>query len=86
VDTVVNEPQPVSQYQREGVQACQDNPVHSLKQQYFISYAAMGSLGPFLALFLKQQQGLQEAQIGYVMGASSLVIFFTPVLMTRQYL
>jgi len=57
------------------------DPQRSVKLQYFIAYAVMGSLMPFLSVLLKQQ-GLDEAQIGYAMGASSLAILLTPVVVT----
>lgn len=53
-----------------------------IKLQYFIAYAVMGSLAPFLSLFLKQEQGLQEAQVGYAMGASNVAVVLMPVLVT----
>lgn len=53
-----------------------------IKLQYFISYAVMGSLAPFLSLFLKQGQGLPETQVGYAMGASNVAIVLMPVLVT----
>ncbi|MDF2439860.1 MAG: transporter, family, 3-phenylpropionic acid transporter [Abditibacteriota bacterium] len=53
-----------------------------IKLQYFIAYAVMGSLAPFLSLFLKQVQGLQEAQVGYAMGASNVAVVLMPVLVT----
>ncbi len=52
------------------------------KIQYFLSYAVMGSVLPFLAIFLKEQQGLNESQIGYIVGVASCAILVTPVLMT----
>lgn len=53
-----------------------------IKLQYFIAYAVMGSLAPFLSLFLKQVQGLQETQVGYAMGASNVAVVLMPVLVT----
>jgi len=55
--------------------------VESVKRQYFLAYAVMGSLWPFLPVLLKQQ-GLTAAQIGYATGASNVAILFTPVLIT----
>lgn len=42
----------------------------------------MGCLIPFLAIYLKQVQGLREGEIGWAMGISGASILFTPVLMT----
>lgn len=42
----------------------------------------MGSLLPFLAIFLKRGKGLNEAEIGLALGIASFSILFTPVLMT----
>ena len=53
-----------------------------IKLQYFIAYAVMGSLAPFLSLFLKQVQGLPETQVGYAMGASNVAVVLMPVLVT----
>lgn len=56
--------------------------VGSLKTQYFLAYAVMGSLLPYLSVYLKQTQGLTETQIGYALGAASVSVLFTPVIMT----
>jgi PPP family 3-phenylpropionic acid transporter len=53
----------------------------SLKRQYFLAYAIMGSLMPVLAVFLKQK-GLGETQIGFALGASNIVLMLTPVVLT----
>lgn len=62
----------------------QSTSVQVIKLQYFIAYAVMGSLAPFLSLFLKQQQGLQEAQVGYAMGASNAAVLLMPALVTSM--
>src|SRR5688500_13102543 len=53
-----------------------------IKLQYFIAFAVVGSLAPFLSLFLKQEQGLQQAEVGYAMGASNLAVVIMPLLVT----
>lgn len=53
----------------------------STKPQYFLSYAVLGATVPFLSVLLKDR-GLTEAQIGVVLGVSSLGVIFTPVLVT----
>lgn len=60
----------------------QNAAVRVIKLQYFIVYAVMGSLAPFLSLFLKQEQGLQQAQVGYATGASNAAVLLMPVLVT----
>lgn len=50
-----------------------------LKAQYFLAYAVEGSVGPYLAVFFAQDQGLTAAQIGAVMAAASIAVFITPV-------
>ncbi len=42
----------------------------------------MGSIYPFLSIYLKQAQNLTEAQIGLILGVASLSVLITPVLMT----
>lgn len=42
----------------------------------------MGSLIPFLPIYLKQNQGLGEGEIGLALGIASVSILITPVLMT----
>jgi MFS transporter, PPP family, 3-phenylpropionic acid transporter len=53
----------------------------SLKRQYFLAYAIMGSLMPVMAVLLKQK-GLSETQIGFALGASNVVLMLTPVVLT----
>ncbi len=56
--------------------------MRSIKAQYFISYAVLGSLTPFLAAYLQQTRGLSLAQVGYVLAAANLAPFLGPVVMT----
>jgi PPP family 3-phenylpropionic acid transporter len=51
-----------------------------LKRQYFLAYAIMGSLMPFMAVFLKQK-GFEETQIGSALGASQIAVLLTPVVL-----
>jgi len=55
--------------------------VRSIKAQYFFAFAVMGSLLPFLPVYL-QHRGLNRVQIGYVGAAASLAVLLTPVLLT----
>ncbi len=53
----------------------------NLKAQYFLTFAVMGSLLPFLPVYLKQH-GLGSVQIGYIGSAASAAVLITPVLAT----
>lgn len=57
-------------------------PLSVIKFQYFIAYGVVGSLAPFLSLFLKQEQGFGDAQVGYATGASNAAAVLMPLLMT----
>jgi MFS transporter, PPP family, 3-phenylpropionic acid transporter len=56
--------------------------MRSLKAQFFLSYAILGSLTPLLAVFLKDQKGLDEQQIGLAMSMSGAANLLSPVVMT----
>jgi MFS transporter, PPP family, 3-phenylpropionic acid transporter len=53
-----------------------------LKTQFFLSYAILGSLTPLLTVFLKDQKGLDERQIGLAMSMSGAASLLSPALMT----
>ena len=53
-----------------------------VKFQYFAAFAVIGSLMPFLAVYLERVQGLNESQIGYTLSVTSAAILVTPVIMT----
>jgi PPP family 3-phenylpropionic acid transporter len=55
--------------------------VHSIRAQFFLAFAVMGAVLPFLSVFLKER-GLSNAQVGYVTGAASAGVVLTPVLVT----
>ena len=55
--------------------------MRSIKIQYFLSFAVMGSLLPFLSVFLKER-GLSRVEIGVVIAVSSASVVLTPVLVT----
>jgi PPP family 3-phenylpropionic acid transporter len=69
-------PAPVLDYQPSGPTL-----PHSTKPQYFLSYAILGCIIPFVSLFMADR-GFSRPQIGYVLAAASLGIVFTPVLVT----
>lgn len=54
----------------------------ALRGQFFLTYAAVGCLTPFLPVLLASARGLSDAQIGYVLAAASLAPILTPVWMT----
>ncbi|MGB7158656.1 MAG: MFS transporter [Tepidisphaeraceae bacterium] len=55
--------------------------MRSIRAQYFLSFGVLGSVMPFLSVFLRER-GLNNAQVGYVTGAASLGVVLTPVLVT----
>jgi PPP family 3-phenylpropionic acid transporter len=56
-------------------------PASSTKPQYFLSYAVLGSMIPFLSVLL-DERGLSKTEIGRVNSAGSLAVMLTPVLIT----
>jgi MFS transporter, PPP family, 3-phenylpropionic acid transporter len=57
--------------------------VSGIRTQYVLAYAGIGCLGPFLPVYLRRQQGLTDAEIGFVLGIGGLAVLLTPVLLTR---
>jgi PPP family 3-phenylpropionic acid transporter len=53
----------------------------STKPQYFLAFAVLGSLVPFLTLLL-EERGLSKSQIGVVFGVGAFMVMLTPVLVT----
>ncbi len=51
----------------------------ALRVQFLLAYAVMGSLLPYLPVYLSRQ-GLTSAQIGYVLSTAGLAVLLTPVL------
>lgn len=56
-------------------------PMRALKSQYFLSYAVMGCVVPFISLFFRDI-GLGNTLIGYIMALSSLAMVISPVIVT----
>ena len=54
---------------------------NAIKAQFFLTYAVIGSLLPFVALWLSDR-GLDKPQQGYVIASSGLAIFITPVVVS----
>lgn len=53
----------------------------STKPQFFLSFAVLGSIMPFLSVLLAER-GLSNSQIGDLFAISSLGVIFTPILVT----
>jgi PPP family 3-phenylpropionic acid transporter len=53
----------------------------STKPQYFLSYALLGSIIPFLSVLL-DERGLSKSEIGRVNSAGSLAVTMTPAVVT----
>jgi PPP family 3-phenylpropionic acid transporter len=56
--------------------------MRALKTQFFLSYAILGSVAPLLTVFLKDQKGLDEREIGLAMSLSGAANLCSPALMT----
>ena len=55
--------------------------MRSIKYQYFLGYAVMGSIAPYISVYL-EGRGLTDAQIGLVMSLGGLSVLLTPVMMS----
>lgn len=55
--------------------------LRSTKRQFFLAFAVMGSVLPYLTVFL-EQRGLSMSQIGWVMSITGLGIIVSPVITT----
>ena len=55
--------------------------LRSIKSQYFLAYAPLGSLGPLLPIFLKHGKGFSESQFGMLVAVTALSMVVTPVLL-----
>jgi len=53
--------------------------LRSIKTQFFLTFAVMGSVLPYLPVYLADQ-GLSDAQVGMVLSLGGLAILLTPVL------
>ena len=53
----------------------------SVKAQYFLAYAPLGSLGPLLPIFLKDGKGFTETQFGFLIAATAVSMLITPVVL-----
>ena len=55
--------------------------MRGLRAQYFLAFAVLGSVLPYLSVFLSAQ-GLSDAQVGDVTSVTGLAIMLGPVTMT----
>jgi PPP family 3-phenylpropionic acid transporter len=55
--------------------------LRAVKYQYFLGYAVMGSIAPYVSVYL-ESRGLNDSQIGLVMSLGGLSVLLTPVLMS----
>src|ERR1041384_8331951 len=53
-----------------------------VKGQYFLCYAVMGSLVPYISVYFKDVQKLNETRIGYIMAAASFAMMLAPIIVT----
>lgn len=53
-----------------------------IKVQFFLSYGVIGSLGPLLALILRDSKNFEPRQIGIALAVSSVGMLFSPGIMT----
>lgn len=53
--------------------------MRSIKAQFFLTFAVMGSVLPYLPVYFAEQ-GLSDAQIGYVLSLGGFAVLLTPVL------
>ena len=54
----------------------------AIKAQFFLSYGVLGSLGPLLALILRDSKNFDARQIGITLAVSSIGMLFSPAIMT----
>ncbi|QBI18409.1 hypothetical protein ER308_01695 [Egibacter rhizosphaerae] len=57
--------------------------MRGIRTQYVLAYAVIGSIGPFLPIYLSREQGLSDPQIGFVVGLSGFAIIVAPIFLTR---
>lgn len=56
-------------------------PMRAVKSQYFLTYAALGALVPFMPIYLTAE-GLNKRQVGDVLAAGNMAIVLSPVIVT----
>ena len=56
-------------------------PIGSIKAQYFLAFAPLGSLGPLLPIFLKDGKGFTDWQFGMLVAATAISMVITPVIL-----
>ncbi|MEM7387139.1 MAG: MFS transporter [Verrucomicrobiota bacterium] len=53
-----------------------------LKLQFFLGYSVLGSIAPLLPIYLKEEKGFSESQIGVAMSSWSLALILSPAFVT----
>ena len=56
--------------------------MNSVKRQYFFIFHLMGCVFPFIAVYLREQSGFSEAEIGYTMAVGFGTVMLSPVIVT----
>lgn len=54
----------------------------AIRRQFFVSYAAIGSIMPLITVFLREQGGFDFLQIGFAMALMGVPTLCSPVLIT----
>lgn len=54
----------------------------AIRRQFFVSYAAIGSIMPLITVFLREQGGFNFLQIGFAMALMGVPTLCSPVLIT----
>ena len=52
------------------------------KLQFFLSFAVMGALVPFMPLYFREVEGFRENEIGWTMGLARLAMLLAPAIIT----
>jgi PPP family 3-phenylpropionic acid transporter len=55
--------------------------MRAMRAQYFLTYAVMGCVLPYLPVFLRAR-GMQQTQVGYLFAISGVAVLLAPVLVT----
>lgn len=55
---------------------------YPVRTQFFLSYAFIGCLLPYLVIYLREDVGLRESTIGQLLALSSLAIVISPLITT----
>lgn len=53
-----------------------------IRLQFFFTFSIMGSLLPYLSVYLEESKGLNEAKVGTLFSTGGVAIFITPLIVT----